>query len=163
MKLLNFQAIGVIKTPFKTIGEMPIQPTGGNGVEGRIEILTQYAEGLDDLDGFSHIIVIYHFHQTKKYELKVIPFMDDKLRGVFATRAPKRPNPIGFSVVRLNKIENNILFVQDIDILNDTPVLDIKPFIPDVDSPEVYKLGWLEGISDKMKHKKSDNRFYHEK
>jgi tRNA-Thr(GGU) m(6)t(6)A37 methyltransferase TsaA len=89
--------------------------------------------------------------------------MDDQLRGIFSTRAPKRPNPIGFSVVRLNKIENNILFVQDIDILNDTPVLDIKPFIPDVDSPEVHKLGWLEGISDKMKHKKSDNRFYHEK
>ncbi|MDY6801210.1 MAG: tRNA (N6-threonylcarbamoyladenosine(37)-N6)-methyltransferase TrmO [Bacteroidota bacterium] len=159
MKLLNFKAIGVIKTPFKTIEEMPIQPSGGKEVEGRIEILDQYAEGLEDLDGFSHIIVLYHFHQTKKYKLKVIPFMDDKLRGVFATRAPKRPNPIGFSVVRLNKIENNILFVQDIDILNDTPVLDIKPFITDVDCPKVDKLGWLEGLSDKMKYKKSDNRF----
>src|SRR6056297_95485 len=162
MKLLNFQAIGVIKTPFKTTEEMPIQPTGGRGVQGEIEVLEQYSEGLDDLDGFSHIMVIYHFHQTKKYQLKVIPFMDDTLRGVFATRAPKRPNPIGFSVVRLKKVENNCVYFEDVDMLDGTPVLDIKPFIPDVDSPSVHRLGWLEGISDKMKHKKSDNRFYHE-
>jgi len=162
MKLLNFQAIGVIKTPFKTTEEMPIQPTGGRGVQGKIEVLEQYAGGLEDLDGFSHIIIIYHFHQTRKYELKVIPFMDDTFRGIFATRAPKRPNPIGFSVVRLNRVKNNFLYIEDVDMLDGTPLLDIKPFIPDVDSPEVDKLGWLEGISEKMKHKKSDNRFNYE-
>ncbi|MFO7843863.1 MAG: tRNA (N6-threonylcarbamoyladenosine(37)-N6)-methyltransferase TrmO [Bacteroidales bacterium] len=162
MKLLNFQAIGIIKSPFKTTEEMPIQPTGGRGVKGIIEVLEQYAEGLEDLEGFSHIIVLYHFHQTKKYELKVVPFMDKALRGIFATRAPKRPNPIGFSVVRLNRVENNILYIEDVDMLDGTPVLDIKPYIPDVDSPTVERLGWLEGISDKMKHKKSDDRFSYE-
>ncbi|MEE4197199.1 MAG: tRNA (N6-threonylcarbamoyladenosine(37)-N6)-methyltransferase TrmO [Bacteroidales bacterium] len=159
MKLLNFQAIGVIRTPFANIENMPIQPTGGKGVKGEVEILNPFVEGLDDLDGFSHIILIYHFHQTKKYELKVIPFMDDSLRGVFSTRAPKRPNPIGLSVVRLVKIENNVLYVEDVDILDGTPLLDIKPFIPDVDSPRVDKLGWLQGKTDQMKQMKSDKRF----
>lgn len=159
MKLLNFQSIGIINTPFQSTDNMPIQSTGGKGVKATIEINPQYTEGLKDLDGFSHIILIYHFHQTKTYELIVKPFLDDHLRGVFATRAPKRPNPIGFSVVRVNKIENNILYVEDVDILDGTPLLDIKPFIPDVDSPDVDKLGWLEGKSGKMKDKKSDKRF----
>lgn len=159
MKLLNFQSIGIINTPFKTTDGMPIQPAGANGTNGTIEIYPKYAEGLKDLDGFSHVILIYHFHQTKTYELIVKPYLDDELHGVFATRAPIRPNPIGFSVVKLNKIENNILYIEGVDILDGTPLLDIKPFIPDVDSPKVDKLGWLEGKSNQMKNKKSDKRF----
>jgi tRNA (adenine37-N6)-methyltransferase len=159
MNLLNLKPIGFIKTPFKTKEGMPIQPTGAKGVKGTIEIDSQYTEGLKDLDGFSHVILIYHFHLTKTYELIVKPFMDDNLHGIFSTRAPKRPNPIGFSVVKLNKLEGNILHIENIDVLDGTPLLDIKPFIPDVDSPDVQKLGWLEGKSDKMADKISDKRF----
>lgn len=159
MELLNFKPIGFIKTPFKNKEGMPIQPTGAKGVKGTIEIDPKYSEGLKDLDGFSHIILIYHLHLSKTYELIVKPFMDDKLHGVFSTRAPKRPNPIGFSVVKLNKIEKDILFIENIDVLNDTPLLDIKPFIPDVDCPLADRIGWLEGKSDKMEHRKSDTRF----
>jgi len=159
MNLLNLKPIGFIKTPFETKEGMPIQPTGAKDVKGTIEIDPIYVEGLADLDGFSHVILIYHFHMTKTYELTVKPFMDDNLHGIFSTRAPKRPNPIGFSVVKLNKLEGNILHIENIDVLDGTPLLDIKPYIPDVDSPEVQKLGWLEGKSDKMGDKISDKRF----
>lgn len=156
---IELNPIGYIKTPFNSKKDMPIQPTGAKGIEGTIEIDQKFAEGLKDLDGFSHIVLIYHFHQSEGYNLTVVPFMDDKMHGVFSTRAPRRPNPIGMSVVKLNKIENNVLYIENIDVLDGTPVLDIKPFIPDVDSPEVNKLGWLEGKSKKMADKKSDNRF----
>lgn len=156
---INFRPIGIIKTPFNSKEGMPIQPSGAVGIKGTIEIAEKFAEGLKDLDGFSHIILLYHLHESKAYELMVKPFMDEELRGVFSTRAPKRPNAIGVSVVKLNKIEGNVLHIENIDVLNNTPLLDIKPFIPDVDSPAVEKLGWLQSKSDKMKEKKSDNRF----
>ena len=159
MNLLNLKPIGFIKTSFKTKEGMPIQPTGAKGIKGTVEIDSQYSDGLKDLDGFSHVILIYHFHLTKTYELIVKPFMDDQLHGIFSTRAPKRPNPIGLSVVKLNKMEGNILHIENIDVLDGTPLLDIKPFIPDVDSPDVQKLGWLEGKSNKMGEQKSDKRF----
>lgn len=159
MGIIEYKSIGVIKTPFKEREGMPIQPTGAKGIVGQIEIKDEFLEGLTDLDGFSHIILIYHFHKIKEFELILKPFMDDKKHGVFSTRAPKRPNAIGFSVVKLNKIEGNILHVENVDILDETPLLDIKPFIPDVDSAEVTKMGWLEGKSNKMGKKKSDNRF----
>lgn len=159
MGIIEYKSIGVIKTPFKEREGMPIQPTGAKGIVGQIEIKDEFLEGLTDLDGFSHIILIYHFHKIKEFELILKPFMDDKKHGVFSTRAPKRPNAIGFSVVKLNKIEGNILHVENVDILDETPLLDIKPFIPDVDSAEVTKMGWLEGKSNKMGDKKSDNRF----
>ncbi len=156
---IEVSPIGYIKTPFSDKKNMPIQPTGAKGIEGTIEINAEFTEGLKDLDGFSHIVLIYLFHQSNGYNLQVIPFMDDKIHGVFSTRAPRRPNPIGMSVVKLNKIVNNILYIENIDVLNGTPVLDVKPFIPDVDSPKVTKLGWLDGRSKKMADKKSDNRF----
>lgn len=159
MEKIIINPIGVIKTPFKTRDGMPIQPSGAKGVEGVIEINEKYTEGLTDLDGFSHIILIYQFHLIKEYELSLIPFMDDKPHGVFSTRAPKRPNAIGFSVVKLNKIEENLVYVENIDVLDGTPLIDIKPLIPDVDFVEVTKLGWLEGKSNKMGAKKSDKRF----
>jgi len=156
---VQFYPIGIIKTPFRSTEGMPIQPSGATEVEGTIEIYQDFVEGLKDLDGFSHVILLYHLHESKGFQLMVTPFMDDKQRGVFATRAPKRANPIGLSVVKLVKIENNILHIENIDVLHDTPLLDIKPFIPDVDSPNVTGLGWLQGKSGKMKDKKSDNRF----
>ena len=159
MELLNFKPIGFIKTPYKNKEGMPIQPTGAQGVKGTIEIEAEYTEGLKDLDGFSHIILIYHFHLSKTYELSIKPFMDDNLHGIFSTRAPKRPNPIGLTVVKLVEIKDNLVHIENIDVIDGTPLIDIKPFIPDVDSPDVQKLGWLQGKSDKMGVKKSDNRF----
>jgi len=159
IKDVNYKFIGIIKTPFNSKEGMPIQPTGAKGIKGVIEINPEFAEGLTDLDGFSHIILIYHFHKADNFHLMVKPFMDDKEHGVFSTRAPKRPNSIGLSVVKLNHIEGNLVYVENIDVLNETPLLDIKPLIPDVDFAEVDRLGWLEGKSNKMGDKKADNRF----
>jgi len=141
MNDVSYKFIGIIKTPFNSKEGMPIQPTGAKGIKGFIEINPEFVEGLKDLDGFSHIILIYHFHKVSNYELTVKPFMDDQMHGVLSTRAPKRPNPIGLSVVKLIKLEGNILHVENIDVLNGTPLLDIKPLIPDVDFAEVDKLG----------------------
>ena len=159
METMQFKHIGIIRTPFKERDGMPIQPSGAKGIKGTIEVKPEFEQGLRDLDGFSHIILLYHFHEVKDVQLIVKPFMDDQLRGVFSTRAPKRPNPIGLSVVKLNKVEGNVLYIENIDVLNGTPLIDIKPLIPDVDFADVEKLGWLEGKADKMGDKKSDNRF----
>lgn len=159
MEEIKIDPIGIINTPFKTRDGMPIQPSGADGVEGIIKIQDKYKEGLKDLDGFSHIILIYQFHLVKDYELSLIPFMDSIPHGVFSTRAPKRPNAIGFSVVKLNKVEDNLVYIENIDVLDETPLIDIKPLIPDVDFADVTKLGWLEGRSNKMGDKTSDKRF----
>jgi len=140
---------------------MPIQPTGAIGVAGTVEISPDFIEGLKDLDGFSHIMLIYHFHLSEGYELSVKPFVDDKLRGVFATRAPKRPNPVGISVVKLIKVEGNLLYIENVDIIDGTPLLDIKPYISEVDAHEVEKTGWLSGKAEKMHSMKADERFRH--
>jgi tRNA-Thr(GGU) m(6)t(6)A37 methyltransferase TsaA len=159
MEEIILKPIGTIYTPFDSIEGMPIQPTGANGIKGEIEIFPEFIEGLKDLNGFSHIILIYHFHESLGYKLKVKPFMDENEHGVFSTRAPKRPNPIGFSVVRLVNIENNMVFIENVDMLNKSPLLDIKPYIADIDSVEVQKMGWLNVKAHKMGHRKSDNRF----
>jgi len=106
---------------------------GGKGIRGKVVIEPDYVAGLKDIERFSHIILIYHFHLSKGYSLKVRPFMDDKVHGVFATKAPKRPNPIGLSVARLLRIENRTLYVEDVDIVEGTTLLDIKPFVPKFD------------------------------
>ena len=159
MKKIVYEPIGIIHSPFKDIKGMPIQPTGAKGIAGTIEIHPEFAEGLKDLEGFSHIILIYHFHLSKGYSLKVKPFMDENLRGVFATRAPKRPNPIGISVVKLRKIEGNILNIEDVDIVDGTPMLDIKPYVPEFDVQEIEKIGWLSQKAEKVHKFKSDERF----
>ncbi len=159
MKKIVYEPIGIIHSPFKNIKGMPIQPTGAKGIAGTIEIYPEFAEGLKDLEGFSHIILIYHFHLSKGYSLKVKPFMDENFRGVFATRAPKRPNPIGISVVKLRKIEGNILNIEDVDIIDCTPLLDIKPYVPEFDVQEIEKIGWLSQKAEKVHKFKSDERF----
>lgn len=159
MGKITYNPIGIIHSPFKDIKGMPIQPAGAKGIAGTIEIYPEFAEGLKDLEGFSHIILIYHFHLSKGYSLKVKPFLDDNLHGVFATRAPKRPNPIGISVVRLRKIEGNILRIEDVDIVDGTPLLDIKPYVPEFDVHEVEKIGWLSQKNKKLHRVKSDERF----
>lgn len=156
---MNFKPIGIVHSPFKEAIGVPIQPKAAKGIKGTIEVFAEFADGLADLDGFSHIILIYHFHLAQNYKLKVIPYMDDQQRGVFATRAPSRPNPIGISVVRLNRIVNNILYIQDVDIIDGTPLLDIKPYVPDFDSVENIKIGWLEKRIHKLSTSKDDGRF----
>jgi tRNA-Thr(GGU) m(6)t(6)A37 methyltransferase TsaA len=155
---IKYIPIGVINTPFRDIDDMPIQPIGAKGVSGTIELKNSFVEGLDDLLGFSHIMLLYHFHMIKKFEMSVIPFMDNKPHGIFATRSPVRPNPIGISIVRLKSIDKNILHILDVDILDGTPLLDIKPFIASFDSRNVTKCGWFTG-KEKLQLRKSDNRF----
>ena len=138
---------------------MPIQPSGAAGVKGTVEVLPEYAEGLQDLDGFSHVILRYLFDCSVGSELKVVPFMDTTPRGLFATRAPKRPNPIGLSVVRLERIVGRILHIDGVDILNETPLLDIKPYVPAFDAPPECRTGWLEDVGETVREKRSDDRF----
>jgi tRNA (adenine37-N6)-methyltransferase len=153
------EPIGIIYTPFKAKEGMPIQAKGAEGIKGQILLKEEFIPGLADLDGFSHIILIYHFHKSIGFELQTIPFLDDKKRGVFATRAPKRPNPIGISVVRLLRIENNILHVENVDMLDETPLLDIKPYVPDFDIHITENNGWIENKTQKLDKTKSDKRF----
>lgn len=157
------QPIGTIHTPFTRLENMPIQPRGGKEVTGTVEIFSQYTAGLADLDGFSHIYLLYHFHQVNKMALTVTPFMDSSPRGVFATRSPLRPNHIGLSIVRLLTIEDNILTVQNIDILDNTPLLDIKPYIHAFDGVEESLSGWMKGSAEEVSGKRSDGRFVGEK
>ena len=159
MKKIEYKPIGIIRSPFKDIKGMPIQPAGAKGVKGKVVIKPEYVNGLKDIDGFSHIILIYHFHLSKGYSLEVKPFMDDKLRGVFATRAPRRPNPMGLSVVRLIKMKGRTLHIEDVDIVDGTPLLDIKPFVPKFDVMKVERIGWLSKRAGKAGKVKADERF----
>ena len=154
-----FKPIGIIHSPFKNIEGVPIQPASAEGVKGKVILYKKFADGLKNLDGFSHIILIYHFHLSKGYSLKVIPFLHNKEQGIFATRAPKRPNQIGISVVKIEKINKNIIEVSNIDVVDGTPLLDIKPFISSFDNVKNEKSGWLK---DKIKNErkiKADKRF----
>jgi len=156
---ITFNQIGIIHTPFKTREGMPIQSAQAKGVKGNIVLNKELIEGLKDLEGFSHIILIYFFHKSHGFELKVTPFLGNKRHGVFSTRAPKRPNSIGISVVHLLNVEENILTIENVDILDGTPLLDIKPYISEFDVHKIEKSGWFEKNSDKLKDIKSDNRF----
>ncbi len=151
--------IGVIHSPFRTPKGTPIQPKGAKGVRGEIVLKEEYKEGLKDLEEFSHIILVYHFHLSQGYSLIVTPYMDDSPHGVFATRAPKRPNSIGISVVKLLGIKDNILEIEDVDIVDGTPLLDIKPYVPDFDIRKVEKFGWLEKVIHRLPEKRDDGRF----
>ena len=148
---VTFHPIGVIHSPFKELAEMPIQPRGESSAPGTIEIYPQFSAGLKDLEGFSHIILLFYLHKVSNMQLTVIPFLDSEPRGVFATRAPVRPNPIGLSVVPLQKIEGNILFVDQLDVLDGTPLLDIKPYVPEFDEHTDIRIGWLEKARGKAR------------
>lgn len=138
---------------------MPIQPPGGGGVEATVEVFDEFRAGLRDLDGFSHVILLYRFHRSDGYSLQVVPFMDIRPHGVFATRAPKRSNPIGLSVVKLRGIDGGVLHIQDVDMLDGTPLLDIKPYVPEFDSREGVRTGWLEEAKKTVAKRRADNRF----
>ncbi len=159
MNEIKYKPIGVVHSPFKEPKGTPIQPAGAKNIDGTVELFPEYAEGLKDLEGFSHIILIYHFHLSKRASLKVKPYMDSEVHGVFAMRGPSRPNPVGISVVGLVRIENNILHIHDVDIVDGTPLLDIKPYVPEFDIRKVEKIGWLEKNVHKLSKTKDDERF----
>ena len=156
---IEYQPIGIIHTPYTDLVGMPIQPAGAAGVEGTVEVFAEYRDGLQDLEGFSHIILLYHLHGSKGFKLHVMPFLDTESRGLFATRAPKRPNPIGLSVVKLRKVEGGVLSVENVDMLDGTPLLDIKPYIPAFDAQRQVRTGWFAKAIGMVAHKKSDDRF----
>lgn len=139
---INYQPIGFIHSPFNEIAGMPIQPTGAAGIGGTIEIFPEHIEGLTDLEGFSDPILLYHFHRAMTVQLLVKPFMDSQPHGIFATRAPNRPNPIGLSVVKLIKIKKNMLEIGNVDILDATPLLDMKPDVPEFNNYSGVRTGW---------------------
>ena len=158
--MIEFNPIGTVRTPFMDTQGMPIQPAGAKGICGTVELLPEYAAGLQDLQGFSHIILLYVFHHSNSCRLVVTPFMDSVPRGVFATRAPSRPNPIGLSVVRLVRVDDTKLHIEGIDVLDGTPLLDIKPYVPEFDHPSGrVTTGWLEKSKKQVSEKKSDDRF----
>ena len=147
-----FKPIGIIHSQFNSLKGIPIQPSMSEA-EGIVEIFPEFSSGLKDLNGFSHVFCIYYFDMVKKsVSLQAKPFLDDEVRGVFATRSPFRPNPIGLSVLKLVKVEENKIYVKHLDILNQTPLLDIKPFVPDFDARrDDFKIGWLQGkIKEKL-------------
>ena len=140
---IEYRPIGFVRSPHQTTSGTPIQPSRARGIEGTIEIDEEYAEGLSDLDGFSHIILICHLHKAAGFKLKVVPYLDTEPRGLFATRSPKRPNPIALSLVRLLSIEDRTLTIEGLDLVDGTPVLDIKPFVGELDDRHDVRTGWL--------------------
>jgi tRNA-Thr(GGU) m(6)t(6)A37 methyltransferase TsaA len=159
MNEIKYKPIGVTHSPFKEPKGTPIQPAAAKGINGIVEIFPEYAEGLKDIEGFSHIILLYHFHLSKGSALIAKPYMDNETHGVFAMRGPSRPNPIGISVVRLVRVEGNMLHIRDVDIVDGTPLLDIKPYIPEFDIREVERIGWLEKNVHKLSTSKDNGRF----
>jgi len=154
---IEYRPIGIVRSPHETTTGAPIQPSRARGIEGTVELGEEFVEGLADLDGFTHIILICHLHRAAGFKLKVVPYLDTELRGLFATRAPSRPNPIGLSVVRLLNIDGRVLRIEGVDLLDGTPVLDIKPYVRDFDDRTEVRCGWLDEVRDR--ETTADDRF----
>ncbi|NLV15947.1 MAG: tRNA (N6-threonylcarbamoyladenosine(37)-N6)-methyltransferase TrmO [Syntrophomonadaceae bacterium] len=159
MKHYTTDYIGIIKTPFTELQGMPIQPAGAREVLGEVIVHPELTEGLRDLDGFSHIYLIYHLHKVVDTRLTVIPFMDKTPHGVFATRSPVRPSRLGLSIVELLKVEENRLTVRGADMLDGSPLIDIKPYIAAFDCPANASSGWMTATRGEVGNKRSDDRF----
>jgi tRNA-Thr(GGU) m(6)t(6)A37 methyltransferase TsaA len=143
MEPITLTPIGVIRTPFTTFEGMPIQAVAASNAQGVIELDPACAAGLRDIDGFSHLILLYHLHRMEAPTLEVTPFLDPQPRGVFATRSPKRPNGLGLSTVRLLGVAGTRLQIADVDMLDGTPLLDIKPYVPHFDDRPNAQIGWF--------------------
>ena len=158
---IRLRPIGVIRTPHKEAAGTPIQPRFAEGAEGSVQVFPEYAEGLADLAGFDRVWLLYRFDRVRDVRLKVTPYLDTEPRGLFATRAPCRPNPIGLSCVRLLLVEGALLRIADVDMLDGTPLLDIKPYCPRFDCYEARRCGWLDdvdaggGVADGRFHDKA--------
>lgn len=154
-----FTPIGIIRSPYPEPVGMPIQAVAAQGVAGQIELDPIYQAGLQDIEGFSHLILLYYLHLVQESSLLVTPFLDNQPHGIFATRSPKRPNPIGLSIVRLVRVEGNILHIEDVDIVDGTPLLDLKPYVPTFDIREGAAIGWFEQNADRVYSVRADQRF----
>lgn len=159
MNEIKYKPIGVVHSPHKEPKGTPIQPAAAKGIIATVEVFPEYVEGLKDLEGFSHVILIYHFHLSKGASLSVKPYLDTEAHGVFAMRGPSRPNPIGISAVRLVGIDDNILRIEGADIVDGTPLLDIKPYVPEFDGRKVDRIGWLEKNVGRLSTSRDDGRF----
>ena len=148
MDTYSFKPIGVISSPHKNTEETPIQPVFAKDIRGTVRVFDEYVPGLLDLDGFSHLFLFYVFNQSHETKLQLCPYLQDTPHGIFATRAPCRPNKIGFSIVRLLSIEGSVLHLADVDILDGTPLLDIKPFVERFDLRDNVRSGWQEEVDD---------------
>lgn len=157
--VISFTPIGTIHSPFTEPAGMPIQPAGAAGVRGTVRIDEKYREGLRDLSGFSRIILLYHLHRSEGYAIDVIPFLDTIPHGIFATRAPRCPNAIGLSIVRLISLNNCELVTEDVDVVDGTPLLDIKPYVTEFDCFPNERSGWLFGCREKVTRLRADQRF----
>jgi tRNA-Thr(GGU) m(6)t(6)A37 methyltransferase TsaA len=154
---IALKPIGVVRSPFSTPEGMPIQASASEAV-GSIEVFEEYVEGLRDIEGFDHIIVLYRFHLSQSERLRVTPFLDSLERGVFATRAPSRPNRVGLSVVKLLSLSGRMLSIGNVDMVDGTPVIDIKPYVPAFDHRNAQRIGWFAGRLDQVSTTKSDDR-----
>jgi tRNA-Thr(GGU) m(6)t(6)A37 methyltransferase TsaA len=155
---MKIEPIGVVHSPFKQSAGTPIQPAFAQGAEGTIEVFPKFTEALSDLEGFERIWLLCWLDRASEYRLKVKPYLDRQRRGLFATRAPSRPNPIGLSCVRLLSVEGNTVQVADIDILDGTPLLDIKPYVKKFDYFDVQRNGWLDAVP--KEDTRADDRFH---
>jgi tRNA (adenine37-N6)-methyltransferase len=157
--VFSYIPIGTIHSPFTEPAGMPIQPEGAEGVRGTIVIDEKYRDGLRDLSDFSRIILIYAFHRSQGYDLEVIPFLDTVPHGIFATRAPRRPNAIGLSIVKLISVKDGELVIEGVDVVDGTPLLDIKPYVPEFDCHPGEKPGWFAGRGERIRNTRADERF----
>ena len=153
MKEITYKPIGIIHTPYTEKEGTPIQGCFAPDSKGSIELYPEYVEGLKDIEGFSHLMLIYHFHEAGDCQLIAKPFLDKEKRGIFAIRYFTRPNPIGLSIVKLYKVTGNILDIGEVDMLDGTPLLDIKPYVPQFDIKEGVKDGWYQRASERAKYK----------
>jgi len=158
-KAIRFRPIGIIRTPFPEPAGTPIQTAASIGSAGHVELDPELVEGLHDLDAFSHLILLYHLHRSHTASLSVTPLLDAQPHGLFATRAPARPNPIGLSVVRLVRIEGARLDIEDVDMIDGTPLLDIKPYVPAFDARDDVRIGWYASRLEGLEGARADDRF----
>ena len=154
-----YRSIGTVRSPFTQAGGMPIQPSRAQAAEGCLELEPEFWPGLKDLDGFSHLLLVSHLHRTGAAQLQVIPFLDTQPRGIFATRAPARPNPLAISVLRILRVEPGRVLVADLDLLDGTPILDIKPYVPEFDARLDVRIGWYAYAACKEQEVVADDRF----
>jgi tRNA-Thr(GGU) m(6)t(6)A37 methyltransferase TsaA len=157
--MFTLSSIGIARTPFAEACGTPIQPFAAPGTAGTVEVFPEFAEGLRDLEGFERLWIVYWCHRACDASLTVVPYRDRAPHGVFATRAPARPNPIGLSCVRLLGVEGPMLHVAEIDILDGSPVLDVKPYVSQYDSYPDQRCGWLEALDPSRNVRVADNRF----
>jgi len=158
IRQITVQPIGILRTPFLEASGTPIQTAYGKDIEAQVVVDEAYEAALDDIDGFERLWLIYWMDRVGQYKPRVVPYRDTREHGLFATRSPSRPNPIGISIVRLIRREGAILHVADIDVLDGTPLLDIKPYVPEFDAHPVSKAGWFDAPG--VDRRKADARFH---